>query len=135
MTNLRAFCNQLTKDLQFEEDAFKEETPGIFSLPIEENVSIKLESLTDGFSLRCILCDCPKENPEPFLTEIMDANLYGHLTRNCILGLTEDGNQLTLSRSIDYNVDYKEFSEILQDFYNVALFWREQAINNLKLIK
>ena len=62
----------------------------------------------------------------------MEANLFGRLTRHCALGLTPDGNRLTLSHVIDYNIDYKGFSEVLQDFYNMALFWKEQAINNLK---
>lgn len=134
MVNLRLYCDQLSKDLQMEE-FIKEEAPGLFSLPIEEDVSIKIGTLPEGFSLHCILCDCPKENPEIFLTEAMNANLFGHITRNCVLGLTEDGNRLTLSRIIDYNIEYKGFSELLQDFYNIALFWREQAINNLKMVK
>lgn len=133
MVNLRQFCNQLSKDLDMKDEPIMEESPGIFSLPIEEDVSIKIGLLSTGFSLHCILCDCPKENPEIFLTEAMNANLFGHITRNCVLGLTDDGNRLTLSHAIDYNTDYKCFSELLQDFYNIALFWRELAINNLKI--
>lgn len=117
-----------------DETPIKEEAPGIFMLPIEEDVSIKIEALPEGFSLFCILGDCPKDNLEIFLTEVMNANLFGHITRNSVLGLTDDGNRVTLSRIIDYNIDYKGFNELLQDFYNIALFWREQAINNLKMI-
>lgn len=134
MINLKLFCDQLSKDLQLEEGTLKEESPGLFILPIEEDVFIKMEALSQGLSLFCLLAECPKENPELFLTEIMNANLFGHITRNCVLGLTEDGNRLTLSRNIDYNIDYKVFSELLQDFYNVALFWREQANNHLKTL-
>lgn len=112
-----------------EEEPIREEAPGIFSLPIEEDVSIKIEALPTGFSLFCDTGNCPQENVELFLTEIMNANLFGQVTRNCVLGLNSDGNRLTVCRSIDYNIDYKEFSELLQDFYNTALFWREQALN------
>lgn len=132
MVNLKAFCDQLSKELQME-NAIEEEAPGIFTLPIEENVAIKIATTLEGFSLSSILNECPKENADLFLTEVLNANLFGQITRNCVLGLTEDGNQVTLSRMIDYNIDYKGFNELLQDFYNVALFWREQAINNLKL--
>lgn len=134
MINLRQYCNQLSRDLQMDEP-IKEETPGIFDLPIEIDVSIKIEAIAEGFILSCILAECPKENLELFLTEVMDANLYGQTTRNCTLGLSEDGNRLTLAKTIDYNIDYKGFSEVLLDFYNVALFWREQAINNLKILR
>lgn len=133
MINLRAFCDQLSKELQLEEP-IKEEASGIFSLPIEDEVSIKIEALPNGLSFYCILHECPKENQERFFTEAMNANLFGDITRNCVLGLTEDGNRLTLSYIIHYNIDYKGFSELLQDFYNIALFWREQAINNLKIL-
>ncbi len=129
MINLRQFCDLLSKDLQMEEEPIKEDAPGVFMLPIEEDVSIKIETLPAGFSLHCTLGNCPKENIEAFFTEVMNANLFGQITRNCVLGLSDDGNRLTLSHSIDYNIDYKEFSELLQDFYNVALFWREQTIN------
>lgn len=135
MVNLQQFCSQLSRDLNMGDDPIREEAPGIFILPIEENISIKMGTLSTGFSLHCILCDCPKENSEIFLTEAMNANLFGRITRDCVLGLTDDGNRLTLSRAIDYNIDYKDFSELLQDFYNMALFWKDLAINNLKIEK
>lgn len=133
MINLKLFCDQLAKELGLEE-AIQEETPGLFSLPIAEDVTIQMKSIPEGFTLHAALCNCPQENPEFFLTEVMNANLFGHVTRNCVLGLSED-NRLTLSRAIDYNIDYKGFTELLQDFYNIALFWRDQGINNLKMIK
>ncbi len=116
-------------------DPIREEAPGIFVLPTEDNLSIKMEALSQGFSLHCILGNCPKENLEVFFTELMNANLFGHMTRNCVLGLTEEGNQLTLSRAIDYNIEYKGFNEMLEDFYNICLFWKEQAVNNFLNLK
>lgn len=134
MVNIKQFCDLLSKDLGIENDAIKEESPGLFALQIEEDTVVKIQQMGEGFSFFCVLAECPKEEQETFLTEIMNANLYGLVTRNHVLGLTEDGNQLTLSRCIDYNIDYKGFSELLQDFCNVALFWREQTLNNLKTV-
>ena len=93
MVNLRQFCDQLSKDLEMGDDPIKEKAPGLFSLPIEEDVSIKIETLPEGFSLHCILGNCPKENLEIFFTEALNAKVFGHTTRNCVLGLTEDGNK------------------------------------------
>lgn len=130
MINLRLFCDQLSKDLEMSEN-IKEEAPGIFSLPIEEDISIKIGTMPEGFSLFCLINELPKENTENFLSEVMNANLFGYITRNSVLGLSEEGNRLTLSRTIDYNIDYKGFSDLLQDFYNIVLFWKEQCVSNL----
>lgn len=135
MVNLQQYCHQLSNDLGIAEDPIQEEAPGVYSLPIAEEMTIKMSSQEEGVSFYCILCDCPKVNTDVFFTDVMDGNLYGSITRNNVLGLTEDGNQLTLSRTIDYNIDYKGFNEILQDFYNVALFWREHASAQLKTNK
>ncbi|MBN9377388.1 MAG: hypothetical protein BGO14_09845 [Chlamydiales bacterium 38-26] len=132
MIPLAQFCKQLSLDLGLEEP-LKEETPGVFNLAVEEDMIIKISTVGEGVSFYAFLCECPKENVELFLTDIMDANLYGYITRNAVLGLSEDGNQLTLSHTIDYNIDYKTFNELLQDFYNVAIFWREQTLNNLNV--
>lgn len=132
MINLAQFCKQLSLDLGLQEP-LPEESPGVFNLTVEEDIVIKISAAGEGVSFYAVLCECPKENVELFLTDIMDANLYGYVTRNTVLGLSEDGNQLTLSHNIDYNIDYKTFNELLQDFYNVALFWREQTLNNLNL--
>lgn len=130
MVNIKQFCDQLSKDLGIENDPIQEESPGIFSLPIEEDVAVKIQATPEGYSLNCILCECPKDNQDIFFAEIMNANLYGLNTRNHVLGLTDDGNRLTLSRAIDYNTDYKGFNDLLQDFCNIALFWREEAMKH-----
>ena len=132
MVNLKYFCDQLSKDLGVENDPIREESPGVFNLPIEENTAVKIEAVSDGFSMYCVLADCPKESQDIFFTEVMNANLFGLATANNVLGITDDGNRLTLSRVIDYNIDYKGFSEFLQDFCNIALVWREQAIQQIK---
>lgn len=135
MVNIKFYCDQLAKDLEFGDNGFEEISAGVFELYIAENTSIKVNSLGEGFSLSSILADCPTELVENFYKEVLHANLYGFITRNCNLGLSEDGTKLTLSRNINYPADYKEFSEILQDFYNIALLWRDLALNNLKVVK
>jgi hypothetical protein len=134
MVNVKLFCDQLSKDLEMGDNPIEEEGPGIFSLPIEENVAIKIGTFQEGFTLNCILAALPG-NATNLLTEVMNANLYGFITRDNVLGLTNDGNQLTLSRTIDYNVSYERFNEVLQDFYNMTLFWRDMVLNNLNTVK
>lgn len=131
MTNINLYCEQLSKDLEMEEP-IKEEAPGVFDLPIEEMVSIKINLENQGFSLFCQLADCPTENIENFYTEILDSNLYGFVTRGNVLGINNQATHLTLSRQVYYDLTYEKFFDILQDFYNMAIFWRKLALNNLK---
>jgi hypothetical protein len=62
----------------------------------------------------------------------MKANLLGKATANAALGLTNDEKYLTLSTLMPYEVSYKELKEILEEFVNLVIIWRE---NIDKLIK
>lgn len=123
------YLKELAKELEVESD-FSSEMPGIFIFPLEEDVAITLSEKAPGFSMTATLCACPKMNLEGFYSQMMLANLFGQGTRGAVLGLNNEGNMLTLSKSIDYNVDYKNFKELLEDFINVIDFWREEAVNH-----
>ena len=47
------------------------------------------------------------------------AILFGQGTKGAVLGLSEDGSQLTLTQDIDYNAEYKEFRDTLEDFASI----------------
>ena len=55
----------------------------------------------------------------------MMANLFGQGTKGGILGINAEGTMLTLSRTVDFAVDYKDFKEFLEDFINVMDFWQK----------
>jgi hypothetical protein len=131
MTNIKLYCEKLSKDLEMEEPIV-EEASGVFDLPIDEGVSIKINLENQGFNLFCQLADCPTDNVENFYTEILDSNLYGFVTRGSVLGINKQATHLTLSRQVYYDLTYEKFFDILQDFYNMAIFWRKLALNNLK---
>ena len=131
MTNIKLYCEKLSKDLEMEEPIV-EEASGVFDLPIDEGVSIKINLENQGFNLFCQLADCPTDNVENFYTEILDSNLYGFVTRGSVLGINKQATHLTLSRQVYYDLTYEKFFDILQDFYNMANFWRKLALNNLK---
>jgi len=103
--------------------------PGAYILPIG-NLHINMTDIPNGFIMKCSLAPYPKVNEETFSSNAMLANLFGQGTRGAVLGLTPDSNTLTLSRVIDYQVDYKEFKEILEDFISAVDFWRDEALNH-----
>jgi hypothetical protein len=104
--------------------------PGAYILPLGDVHINMTEIPPSGFIMKCSLAPYPKVNEGDFSSNAMLANLFGQGTRGAILGLTPEGNTLTLTRIIDYQVDYKEFKEILEDFISAVDFWRDEALNH-----
>src|ERR1700733_7350477 len=116
-TMLDRFMQQLSKDLEIEEN-LTTEVPNTYSLPLDENTRITISQTQQGISFICILGKEKKQQEEAFYTRLLLGNLFCQGTRGSGLGLSEDGNQLTLTHTLDYNVDYKEFRDTIEDFLN-----------------
>lgn len=110
------------------EDGFGTDVPGVFMVPIDEGIHVYITEIPRGFSMKCSVIDCPKENLAEYFTYIMSANLLGKETHGNALGLNEDGEVLVLTKDVDYDVNYQEFSYILEDFFNQVDFWREETL-------
>lgn len=110
----------------------KEEIPQIapdtWQVPVEEGVVITLKELPGGIALSSTIMDAPIGQEEALYEHMLFANLFGQGTQGAILGLDEEGRKLTLSRTIDYDVNYKEFQELFEDFVNSVDFWLEEAL-------
>ncbi|MBA3602608.1 MAG: type III secretion system chaperone [Parachlamydiaceae bacterium] len=121
------FMRQLSKDLQMD-DPFEAVRPGIYEYWIEEDTVILISTLTPfGFTLSSVLGPYPKDKEDDFFLSMMAGNLFGKETFGATLGLDGNGHKMVLSREIDRRVNYPEFKEILEDFFHIATFWREQA--------
>lgn len=125
---LDKFMTQLSQEL--ETDPFTTELPSVYAFPLENGLIINLTELSNGFSMKCNITACPHANEEMFLTQVMLGNLFGQGTRGAILGLTLDGNTLTLNNVIDYQTSYKEFHDILEDFINTIDLWKDEVVNH-----
>lgn len=119
------FIPQLAEELQM--DSLEPIGPGIYNLPLEEDVNITITTLPVGYTFFGMITTCPSANKEGFFLHALQANLFGQGTRGAVLALTEDGNVLTLSRTVEYNSDYREFKEALEDFVATIVFWRDEA--------
>lgn len=100
-----------------------EEVEGSYRFPIDDEVRVEIMDTPPGCRFFCSLIDCPKQNQEVVFEYLLLGNLFGQGTGGAILGIDENGQRLTLSRNIDYAIDYKQFKEILEDFCNEADFW------------
>lgn len=125
---LDKFIQSLSKELELEE-TLATEVPGVYALPLEGDLMITITDKPPGFSLACTLDSAKKQNEEDFFARLMLGNLFGQGTKGAVLGLTEDGNLLTLTQTVDYNAEYKEFRDIIEDFINSAEYWRIESKN------
>lgn len=125
---LSAFLQEFLNELEIKEP-LPQEIPGVYTLPLDEGLSITISSISQGFILTSTIAPAPKQKEEEFYMQALLANLFGQGTKGAILSLSEEGRMLTLSRNIDYDVSYKEFREILEDFINIIDFWRDEALN------
>jgi len=128
---LEKYVRELEKEMGVQ-DSFTTTTPGTFAIPLEEGIDVKLSILPEGFLLFCEVSEVPSERLEAFYTEAMLANLLGQGTKGAVLGLNLAGNLLTLTLAVEYNVDYKDFKELVEDFLNTVDFWRDEVLRHNK---
>jgi len=131
---LREFMTKLSAELEIGIEGASEKAPGVYHFPLDDILFVELsEPGAEEIQMRCVYPENPLKDPGEFYTAALVANLYGRGTDRSLLGLDSEGKKLTLSYTIDYNADYKEFKEILEDFLNSADFWsRELAAYGTK---
>ena len=123
---LDTFMERFTKEMEVEGD-FSTGVPGVYSIPIDEGVDVMVSEIPGGISFRCRMIACPESEREEFFTQAMNGNLLGNGTDGAVIGRDDEGHTVTLGRDIDYVVDYKTFSYMLEDFFNMVDYWREEA--------
>ena len=67
---------------------------------------------------------CPTEKREEKFIHWMKANFLGVGTGWGAIGLDSEGKFLTLSRALDYEVNYALFQEALEQFANYLDYWQ-----------
>lgn len=103
------------------------ESPNLYTIAFDEANSLTISQIEGGgYLVSCTLVPCPKEKLEALYAVLLDSNLFGQATRGAVIGLNEEGNNLTLSQELDYNINDREFKEKLEDFLNIADFWRQK---------
>lgn len=128
---LERFMSQLAEDLDLGDTALSTGTPDLYSMTMDQDLKITIQKAVDGcIIMKCLIAPFPTAQQESFATEAMRANLFGLGTHQAILGITADKESLTLTRIIDYPIEYKDFKESLEDFINVMDFWRNKALNH-----
>lgn len=124
---LDRFIPKFIQELELGDASLSAGVPGSYVIPLDEGLSVTLTDIPNGFIIKSNIATFPTAKQEAFATDAMLANLFGQGTCGSILGLTPDGGTLTLTRVVDYPIDYKEFRGLIEDFINMVDFWREEA--------
>ena len=117
---------QLVKEMEIEE-SLASDVLGVYNIPLDEEITILISEIPRGFELTCTVCPCPDKKLEEFFTSALFANLFAQGTEGCVLGLDAEGEYVTLSRVVDYEVNYQEFRDITEDFMNTVIQWKEET--------
>lgn len=126
---LQNFIPRLIHEMELGETTLSSGVPGIYTLPLEDGITINMTDIPNGYIFKCNVGPFPKTKEELFVVQAMLGNLFGQGTKGAVLGLNPDGTILTLTLVVDYPVEYKEFRESLEDFINTMDFWREEALD------
>ena len=126
---LKTLISQLGKE--FEMTAVITEKNGDhFPLPFDNGIVVEASDMKHSNLLKGVIGKRPEKDSEAFLIKIMEANLFGIGNRGGVIGLKEDGKQLTLSFELDRNIPYKDFKEKLEDFISVMSFWQNESLKH-----
>lgn len=79
-----------------------------------------------GFYLESVITTCPDQKLEELFSLLMNANFLGQGTGGGCIALDGEGKFLTLSVDLPYDMEYKNFLEILEDFINYREYWKEE---------
>lgn len=128
MTAVEKYIQEFAKELEVTPEELRKSTSEYF-IPLDEQFGISLFPTSQGFLLISKGTPYSENKSMELFTQALYGNLFGRATRGAVIGLNEEGNLLTLSKSVEYTASYKEFREAIEDFINTAQFWRQEAIN------
>lgn len=123
---LDRYIQALVKELELE-DSLTTQVPGVYSLPLDEDISILITEKGGGLNFHCDLYVTPNQQQEEFFGRLLLGNLFGQGTKGAVLALNDDGTKVVLVQDIPHHIEYKEFKDILEDFINSVDYWRIEA--------
>jgi len=106
-----------------------------YIIEITKDLEVKIFDLEPGFYFHANIIQLPNEKKEDLFIYLMRANLLGQGTNRSRIGLDMEEKFLTLSYLIDYEVNYVEFKEKLEDFTNYINYWKKEIIMHVEKAK
>lgn len=132
--SLRQLVETLYKELELTGSPTPN-TKGGYMIAFDEGIEVNLIEYAIvpdnphemGIALWTIITPCKEKNAGALYQAALLGDLFGVATHQGIIGLSANGKSLTLCREIEYNCDYTDFQDILEEFLNTVEIWRETA--------
>jgi hypothetical protein len=120
---LEQHLQQLTSDLELDPIEPKDQT-SLYHLNLTPEMKISMKELEPGLYLFSQIGPCPTQKKEDSFIYLMKANFLGQGTGGKVIGMDPEEKFLTLSHVIPYDMNYKSFKELIEDFANYLDYWR-----------
>ncbi|MBM3207822.1 MAG: type III secretion system chaperone [Chlamydiae bacterium] len=124
---LDKYLDQLSSDLELEPFDKKKDNQGFYTVRLADDICLYMKDLFPGLMMTSQLIECPESKREVLFIYLMKANFLGLSTGGSAIGLDKNEKYLTLSRIITYDINYKSFKEIIEDFANYLDLWRQEV--------
>lgn len=118
---------RLMEQFTQENGELPKEGRGIYYLTLDDQLTVRLIDTRPGIRFYSDLGPHPVEDTEAFFRMMMIGNLFGEGTLGGVLGLSDDGKNILLTKDIDHTISYQEFLGIFEDFIDMAEMWRDEA--------
>lgn len=101
---------------------------GFYQVKIGGSPTVSLKALEPGVFMTAQILPIPKEgNKEALYIYLMKANLLHQGTGHGAIGIDPSEKFFTLSYTLPFEVNYRTFHEILEDFLNYIDYWKEEV--------
>lgn len=97
-----------------------------FLLEISEKIRIFIKPMEAGFFITAPITSIPKQKEEDTLLYVANANFLRQGTGGYLIGIDNEEKFLTLCHTIPYEMNYKNFKELIEDFANYLVYWKEE---------
>jgi len=114
-------------------DVPRQSGDGVYNIELFNNIKLIVKGLEIGYYIQSMIAEVPKERVESLYILIMEANFLGQGTGRAAIGMSSDENFFTLSLFINYEMNYQEFKEKIEEFINYLEFWRMQIKKHNKI--
>ena len=128
---IEKYLQHLASDLEREPFGQKNDR-GFFQLALSKDWVLELPELDPGLLIHSLICPCPLMHRESLFIYLMKANFLGLATGGAAIGMDKEEKYLTLSRVIPYDMNYKSFKEIIEDFTNYLDLWQQEVQRHQK---
>ena len=128
---IEQYLQKMNSELQ-STSLYQKESETLFILSFEDDV-IELTKTPLGCFFSRIIGNLPDEESESLLIYLLFANFLGQGTASSALCLNDDLKTLSLVLPITYEIDYKNFRYLLEEFLNYSDFWKSEIVKKKNL--